>query len=176
MLIDIYNHNDISTISWGLSQRNYNGKKKEEPPIRIGLTSGCFDLFHSLHLVYLKRCRRLCDFLFVGVDSDDLVKKFKGPDRPVVPEHQRAMIVSELSCVDAAFIMGDEYDLERVIDMFFITHMFKNQNFNPEEIIGKDKVEIVIVPDVAQHDSTSGILEEIKARLSKEKNDSSIRN
>ncbi len=160
MLIDIYNGNDVEVISMALAKGN-----PKEP--KIGLTSGCFDLFHSLHLVYLKRCRRLCDFLIVGVDSDDLVKKFKGPDRPIVPEHQRVSIVSELSCVDVAFVMGSEYDLEKAIDKFFVTHMFKNQSFKPESIIGKDRVQVVTVPDVAQHDSTTGIIEEIKRQKTK---------
>jgi rfaE bifunctional protein nucleotidyltransferase chain/domain len=162
MLIDIYNANDVDIISNALSR---DGGTKAD--LKIGLTSGCFDLFHSLHLVYLKRCRRLCDFLIVGVDSDDLVKKFKGPERPIVPEHQRASIISELSCVDACFIMGSEFDLEKAINKFFVNCMFKNQNFKADEIIGRDQVEIVVVPDVAQHDSTTGIIEEIKRQKSK---------
>lgn len=169
MLIDIYNNNDVDLIGAALADSHKARKALKEPELNIGLTSGCFDLFHSLHLVYLKRCRRLCDFLIVGVDSDDLVRKFKGPERPIVPEHQRVSIISELSCVDVAFIMGSEFDLDKVIYQFFITHMFKNQNIDPEKIIGKDKVKVVVIPDVAQHDSTTGIIEEIKRVKSNEK-------
>lgn len=133
---------------------------------RVGLTSGTFDLFHHLHLVYLQRCRRQCDVLVVGVDSDDLVRAAKGPERPIVPEHQRVSLVGELKCVTAAFVLGDLLDFEAAVARFNVTRIFKNQRFRPEEVIGRDRAEVVIVPDVVQAGSTSGIIEEIKRRRS----------
>lgn len=47
----------------------------------VGVTSGCFDLLHFYHLRYLERCRALCDFLIVGVDSDILVHANKTSGR-----------------------------------------------------------------------------------------------
>ena len=64
---------------------------------RIGLTSGCWDLFHYFHLCSLERCKNLCDILIVGVDSDSLVKSTKGPERPIVTEQYRAAIVDALT-------------------------------------------------------------------------------
>ena len=150
MIIDLYNANDFELIN-----------KMGEDTI-VGLTSGCFDLFHNLHLTYLKRCRRMCDVLIVGVDSDDFVKKVKGPERPIIPEHQRVAIVSSLNCVDIAFIMGSLEDWVKAIHAFFPTKLFKCDEFKPEEILNPLNSEIVIVPDQFQPDSTTKIIEEIK--------------
>lgn len=149
MIFDIKNDSDVELL-----RRAIEGKK-------IGLTSGSFDLFHHLHLVYLLRCRRLCDVLLVGVDSNDLVTERKGPTRPLVPEHQRVAIVSALTCVHAAFIMGSVEDFGTAVDKFGVTTIFKNQAFEKEEVLGQEKAKVILIPDVVQHSSTSQIIEEI---------------
>lgn len=67
---------------------------------RIVLTSGSFDLLHIGHAKYLEQAKSYGDILIVGVDSDDKVKKRKGPDRPVVPDEERTQILSHLRSVD----------------------------------------------------------------------------
>jgi glycerol-3-phosphate cytidylyltransferase len=49
---------------------------------QVGLTSGVFDFFHFGHRNYLTICKNLCDFLIVGVDTDDRVRQRKGNSRP----------------------------------------------------------------------------------------------
>jgi len=154
MLIDIRKQKDRELVNMGTSVRR---------PL-IGLTSGCFDLFHSLHLAYLQKCRRMCDFLIVGVDGDDTVRRTKGPARPVVPEHQRAMLVDALECVDVTFIMGSLDDWKLACAAFSPHKLFKNTNFKPEDVIQMGSEEIVIVPDVVTVDSTSAIIQEILKR------------
>ena len=151
MLLDIRSQkdNDLFTL---------NGAFKN--PV-VGLTSGCFDLFHHLHLAYLQKCRRLCDVLICGVDSDDFVRKTKGQGRPVIPEHQRVMIVNALECVDITFIMGSLKDWEIACGKFHPQYLFKNTKFKSDEVINPYKAEVVIVPDVLQFDSTSQIIAEI---------------
>ena len=68
--------------------------------LKIVLTSGTFDLFHIGHAQYLEKAKEFGDILIVGVDSDDRVKKRKGPDRPVVPENERVLILSHVRHVD----------------------------------------------------------------------------
>ena len=137
-------------------------KVKYQKRGKVGLTSGCFDLFHHLHLTYLQKCKRMCDFLVVGVDCDDFVRKTKGEGRPIIPEHDRVMIVNALECVDITFIMGSLEDWERAIYSFFPDFLFKNTNFKPDEVINPLKSQVVIVPDVMQFDSTSQIISGIK--------------
>lgn len=71
-------------------------------------TNGCFDLLHSGHLASLRAARRLGDVLLVGVNSDDAVRRLKGDGRPLMPEAERAAIVSELRSVDHVLIFEED--------------------------------------------------------------------
>lgn len=75
--------------------------------LRVVLTNGTFDLLHIGHVRYLEGARELGDVLVVGINSDGSVRGYKGPGRPVVPEGERAEIVSALRCVDYAVIFGE---------------------------------------------------------------------
>ncbi len=143
------------------------GERSQNPNAKVGITSGCFDLLHYLHLVYFRRCRRKCDVLIVGVDSDDMVKQFKGDTRPLIPEHQRLAMVSAVNVVDASFIMGRVEDLDTAIDKFGIDYIFKNQDYQGEDCVGADKAELITVPDVNIPDSTSKIIEAASKALNK---------
>lgn len=68
---------------------------------KIVLTSGTYDIIHVGHANYLEKARALGNFLIVGVDSDKKVQKRKGPDRPIVPEGERLLMLAHLRHVDA---------------------------------------------------------------------------
>lgn len=114
----------------------------------VGITSGCFDLLHFYHLRYLERCKALCDFLIVGVDSDLLVSQNKSKT-PVIPEHHRMAMVDALKCVDATFRMDvisdiDEYARRASVDM-----MFKNlPTIYGKEVKAPDGIKLVLIPDI----------------------------
>lgn len=63
----------------------------------IGLVQGSWDLFHVGHLKYLLKAKGLCDFLIVAMDSDEKIKKRKGPSRPIIPEDERKEMLELLS-------------------------------------------------------------------------------
>jgi len=67
---------------------------------KIVLTQGVFDLIHEGHALYLEQARQHGDVLMVGVDSDELTRLRKGPDRPVVPEGERIKMLVHLRHVD----------------------------------------------------------------------------
>lgn len=74
---------------------------------RLVVTNGCFDLLHRGHVTYLAQARAQGDALLVGLNSDASVRALKGPDRPVNPEEDRAVVLSALACVDAVCVFSE---------------------------------------------------------------------
>jgi rfaE bifunctional protein nucleotidyltransferase chain/domain/rfaE bifunctional protein kinase chain/domain len=70
-------------------------------------TGGCFDLLHAGHLATLQAARRLGDCLIVCLNSDRSVRGLKGPDRPLVPQADRARVLAALGCVDAVVVFDE---------------------------------------------------------------------
>ncbi len=66
----------------------------------IVFTNGCFDLIHIGHVRYLSKAKEIGDILIVGLNSDDSVRKIKGASRPIIPQGERAEILSALEAVD----------------------------------------------------------------------------
>lgn len=131
----------------------------------VGLTSGCFDLVHFGHVDYLGRCRALCDRLIVGVDSDAMVRRAKGPERPIIPELERLEMIRNLAPVDVACLLTDLGDLDRIVRQFRVQKMFKHQGFahmNDVVGVGPGGAELVIVPDIPGLVSTSEIIRRIR--------------
>ena len=70
-------------------------------------TNGCFDILHAGHVTYLMSAAKQGDVLVVGLNSDASVSAIKGPERPIVPEDERALIIAALGFVDHVLIFGD---------------------------------------------------------------------
>lgn len=66
---------------------------------KIGYTTGVYDLFHIGHLNILKKAKEHCDYLIVGVSTDDLVQSYKNK-RPIIPFEERKQIVESIRFVD----------------------------------------------------------------------------
>jgi len=71
------------------------------------LANGCFDLLHVGHIRYLQGARELGDALIVGLNSDESVRRLKGPQRPLMTEYERAEILAALTCVDYIVIFQE---------------------------------------------------------------------
>jgi D-beta-D-heptose 7-phosphate kinase/D-beta-D-heptose 1-phosphate adenosyltransferase len=162
MIFSLTSPTDVALVKTALA----NGKK-------IGLTSGTYDLLHYLHHIFLEKCRRQCDVLIVGIDSDRLVKETKGDDRPLVPENQRVEMVNALASVDAVYVQDSTDAWLRAVIELNVDVIFKNDQFDPDEIIGREHAKVIIVPDVKIPDSTTAIVEECIRRRDKETEDGS---
>ena len=68
---------------------------------KVGYTTGVFDMFHIGHLNILKKAKEQCDYLIVGVSTDEVVQSYKNKT-PIIPFEERIAIVQELKCVDRA--------------------------------------------------------------------------
>ena len=78
----------------------------EKKKFKIGYTTGVYDLFHIGHLNILKRAKEQCDYLIVGVSTDEIVREYKNKT-PVIPFEERLEIVRNVKCVDAAIPQDD---------------------------------------------------------------------
>lgn len=74
----------------------------------VVLANGVFDLFHVGHLRYLAAAAEEADILVVAVNSDASTRAYKGPDRPIIPEDERAEIVGALACVDHVLVFDSD--------------------------------------------------------------------
>ena len=137
---------------------------------RIVFTNGCFDLLHIGHIRYLEEARALGDFLVVGVNSDSSVRKLKGLKRPVLPEKERAEILSGLGCGDYITLF-DEIDPVKLITSLHPHILVKGGDWTKEQIVGREVVErsggeVVIIPFV-KGASTSNLIKTILGRYEK---------
>jgi rfaE bifunctional protein nucleotidyltransferase chain/domain len=71
-------------------------------------TGGCFDLLHAGHVALLRAARALGDCLVVCLNSDDSVRRLKGPSRPLVPAVDRARVLQALEYVDAVMVFDED--------------------------------------------------------------------
>lgn len=83
--------------------------------LKIVLTQGVYDLIHQGHAAYLEKAKSLGDILIVGVDSDELTRKRKGPGRPIVPQDERVKMLVHLRHVDIVTIKDVDRDIGDLI-------------------------------------------------------------
>jgi rfaE bifunctional protein nucleotidyltransferase chain/domain len=81
---------------------------------RLIATGGCFDLLHAGHVSLLRRARALGDALVVCVNSDESVRRLKGPTRPVVDVRDRVEVLRALGCVDAVMVFDEDTPAEAI--------------------------------------------------------------
>jgi len=107
---------------------------------RIVFTNGCFDILHAGHADLLARARQLGDFLIVGVNSSDSVRRLKGPTRPLNPTEQRMYVLASLACVDAVIPFDEDtpYELIQAVQPHVLV---KGGDWAIENIVGRDIVE-----------------------------------
>jgi rfaE bifunctional protein nucleotidyltransferase chain/domain len=75
-------------------------------------TGGCFDLLHAGHVATLQAARALGDCLVVCLNSDESVRRLKGPSRPLVPQEDRARVLAALECVDEVVVFDEDTPTE----------------------------------------------------------------
>jgi D-beta-D-heptose 7-phosphate kinase/D-beta-D-heptose 1-phosphate adenosyltransferase len=105
----------------------------------IVMTNGCFDILHAGHVHYLNEARKLGDRLIVAVNSDDSVKRLKGPERPINSVENRMLVLDALSCVDWVVAFNDDTP-SAIIDAIVPDKLVKGGDYIIEEIVGYDTV------------------------------------
>lgn len=110
--------------------------------LTVVFTNGCFDILHVGHIRYLQDARARGDVLVVGVNSDDSVRKLKGPQRPVVSEVDRAEILAALECVDYVTVFDEDTPVELILAIKPNVHV-KGGDYKPEDLPEGDAVRSV---------------------------------
>jgi D-beta-D-heptose 7-phosphate kinase/D-beta-D-heptose 1-phosphate adenosyltransferase len=128
---------------------------------KVVFTNGCFDLLHVGHVAYLAEAAKLGGALFVGVNSDESVRKLKGPGRPVIAETDRAAMLAALACVDQVVVFSDDTP-HALLHAIRPDVLVKGGTYSPQEIVGHEVVEAyggtVCVTGVVDGISTTNIL------------------
>jgi len=135
----------------------------------VAFTNGCFDILHEGHIFSLSAAAKEADYLIVGVNSDNSVKKLKGPDRPVNNEHSRALILASLVVTDA-IVVFDEDTPHQIITALLPDVLVKGGDYTIEQIVGSKEVMAnggrVVINPIVEGFSTTGIIQHIKQSYS----------
>jgi D-beta-D-heptose 7-phosphate kinase / D-beta-D-heptose 1-phosphate adenosyltransferase len=131
---------------------------------RVVATGGCFDLLHAGHVSVLQAARRLGGCLIVLLNSDESVRRLKGPDRPLVEEADRAAVIGALECVDAVAIFDEgtpEAALRRLRpDIFAKGGDYAGIELPERAVLSEWGAEVVVLPYLEGR-STSRLVEEV---------------
>jgi D-beta-D-heptose 7-phosphate kinase/D-beta-D-heptose 1-phosphate adenosyltransferase len=129
---------------------------------RVVFTNGCFDVLHRGHVEYLESARRLGDLLVVGLNTDDSVRRLKGPSRPVNPEDDRAYVLAGLAAVDYVTFFAEDTPRDLIVSLLPDV-LVKGGDYRKEEIVGGAEVEAaggeVVVAPLVPGRSTTAILQ-----------------
>jgi rfaE bifunctional protein nucleotidyltransferase chain/domain len=140
-------------------------KKEREKGKKIVFTNGCFDIIHAGHVDYLEKAKSLGDFLVVGLNSDESVKRLKGSTRPVNPVDQRKKVLQALKPVDLVIVFEEDTP-EGLIKEIKPDVLVKGGDWKIENIVGADFVMSyggkVYTIDFVYNTSTTKITEKVK--------------
>ncbi|MDX6288871.1 MAG: D-glycero-beta-D-manno-heptose 1-phosphate adenylyltransferase [Blastocatellia bacterium] len=133
---------------------------------RIVFANGCFDVLHVGHVRYLEAARALGDLLIVGINSDEQARRLKGEGRPLVPQDQRAEIISSIAAVDLVTIFSEPTVTELLLALKPDIHA-KGTDYTEESVPERDVVRsyggrVAIVGDPKDH-SSSEMIEKLAA-------------
>lgn len=134
---------------------------------RIVFTNGCFDLLHIGHIKLLQAAAEKGDKLVVGLNSDASVRRLKGNSRPIIPEEERAALLSSIKSVDLVLIFDEDTPIE-LIREFRPEVLVKGGDYTPETVVGRQMVEswggtVELVP-LVEGVSTTRVIEWVKSK------------
>ena len=131
---------------------------------KVVFTNGCFDILHAGHTDYLNKAKAFGDFLILGLNSDISVKNIKGDLRPIVPQRERAILLSNLLAVDFVSFFDEDTPLNIITDLI-PDYLVKGADWDIENVVGREIVEknggeVKTIPFV-HNSSTTDIIDTI---------------
>jgi D-beta-D-heptose 7-phosphate kinase/D-beta-D-heptose 1-phosphate adenosyltransferase len=136
---------------------------------KIVFTNGVFDLIHAGHIELLEFAKNSGDYLILGINDDDSVKRLKGQDRPIYPLAERMEIMAAVMYVDFIIPFSEDTPLELIKGLHRVDVLVKGGDYKPHEVVGREEVESaggkMLLFDFRTHSSTSDLVEKVKNRL-----------
>ena len=131
---------------------------------KIGFTNGCFDILHAGHVTYLEKAREKVDYLIVGINTDNSVKKIKGPKRPIIHETDRARILCGLESVDAVILFNESTPI-KLIKLIKPDILMKGDDYSKKNVVGAIEIQewngkVILIP-VVKGKSTTKIINKL---------------
>jgi D-beta-D-heptose 7-phosphate kinase/D-beta-D-heptose 1-phosphate adenosyltransferase len=132
---------------------------------RVVFTNGCFDILHRGHIAYLNQAKAMGDVLIVGLNSDESVRRLKGPERPINTLEDRAHVLAALSCIDHIVSFDEDTPVE-LIEAIRPDVFVKGGDYRPDMLPEAATVEalggVVHILPYVEDRSTTGIIEHIR--------------
>ena len=132
----------------------------------VAFTNGVFDILHPGHIFSLSQAAQEADYLIVGINSDNSVKRLKGKDRPINNQESRSLIVAALLMVDAVVIFEDDTPLD-LINAVRPDVLVKGGDYTIEEIVGAKEVVAnggrVVINPIVEGYSTSATIKKLRS-------------
>lgn len=131
------------------------------------MTNGCFDIFHLGHLQMLTYASSIGDQLFVGINSDESIKKLKGENRPILNEDYRLQFIESLPFVTKAKIFNEQRCINLIYEWSPDIYV-KSNDYNLDSLDKSEKKALIELDceirfmDIKTNISTSSIIERIK--------------
>lgn len=138
--------------------------KYNEAGQKVVFTNGCFDILHVGHTRLLRKAKSFGDCLIVGLNSDASIKRYKGEKRPIVPQHERAEMLLNLTTV--CYVVIFEEDEPASIISIIKPHVLVKGADWTHYVSGRDVVEAnggeVKLIELEPGQSTTNIIEKVK--------------
>lgn len=129
--------------------------------LTVGVANGCFDLLHPGHVALIRQAALSCDRLIMALNSDESVRRLKGPLRPVQDEAARAAVVGAIKGVSAVVVFAEDTPLE-LIRALQPDVLVKGSDYTVDQVVGADIVQArggrVVLVDLAPGHSTSNLV------------------
>jgi D-beta-D-heptose 7-phosphate kinase/D-beta-D-heptose 1-phosphate adenosyltransferase len=132
----------------------------------VGFTNGCFDLVHPGHVSLIAQAAAACDKLIVALNTDESVRRLKGPARPIQSLEARAAVIGAMRGVDLVVAFGEDTPLD-LIGALEPDVLVKGADYKETEIVGADIVKArggrVVLAELTPGQSTTKIVEKSAA-------------
>ena len=155
-----YHLSKVMELSEVYKVKNFWLNKKE----KIGFTNGCFDYIHPGHISLFQQAKKKCTKLIVAVNSDNSIKKLKGPLRPKQKLNTRLQVLNSIPFIDLIIVFSDRTPLS-IIKKIKPDLLIKGSDYNENQIVGAKEVKKyggkILRTKILNNFSSSIIIDEI---------------